>query len=119
MAIRHLRLDYVLSGDKEDVHVADRTISRDRLNAHYGSSKVAKHFAVWTLISSSLKTNADKGVFFCTKSPVARWDRVVLFIMQKPKERSYFLVDRSLAIAFSRVKTLPSSSARSWNCLPH
>ena len=41
MAIRHLRLDYVLSGDKEEVLVADRTISRDRLNAHYGSSKVA------------------------------------------------------------------------------
>ena len=41
MAIRHLRLDYVLSGDKEEVLVADRTLSRDRLNAHYGSSKVA------------------------------------------------------------------------------
>ena len=46
--MRHLRLDSVLSGDKEEeVPVADRTISRDRLNAHYGNSKVAKHFAVY------------------------------------------------------------------------
>ena len=36
MVMRHLRLDSVLSGDKEEVPVADRTISRDRLNAHYG-----------------------------------------------------------------------------------
>ena len=46
MAMRHLRLDYVRSGDKEEIPVADRTISRDGLNAHYGNSKVAKHFAV-------------------------------------------------------------------------
>ena len=57
MAIRHLRLDSVLSGDKEEIPVADRTISHDRLNAHYDNSKVAKHFAVWSLISSSLKTD--------------------------------------------------------------
>ena len=41
MAMLHLRLDSVLSGDKEEVHVADRTASRDRLKAHYGNSKVA------------------------------------------------------------------------------
>ena len=76
MAMRHLRLDSVLSGDKEEVPVADRTISRDRLNAHYGNSKVAKHSAVRSLILSSLKTDADKRVFFSTKSPVAGWDRV-------------------------------------------
>ena len=79
MAMRHLRLDSVLSGDKEEVPVADRTISRDRLNAHYGNSKVAKYFAVWSLISSSLKIDADKRVFFSTKSPVASWDRVASF----------------------------------------
>ena len=67
----------MLSGDKEEVPVADMTISRDRLNAHYGNSKVAKHFAVWSLISSSLKTDdADKRAFFSTKSPVASWDGV-------------------------------------------
>ena len=76
MAMRHLFLDYVLAGDKEVIPVADRTISRDRLHAHYGNSKVAKHFAVWSLISSSLKTDADKRVFFSTKSPVAGWDKV-------------------------------------------
>ena len=54
MAMRHLRLDSVLSGGKEEVPVADRTVSRNRLNAHYCNSKVAKHFAVWSLISSSL-----------------------------------------------------------------
>ena len=55
MAMRHLRLDSVLSGDTEEVPVADRTISRDHLNAHYGYSRVvAKHFAVWRLISRSL-----------------------------------------------------------------
>ena len=79
MAMRHLRLDSVLSGDKEEVPVADRTISRDRLNGHYGNSKVAKHFAVWSLISSSLKTDADKRVFFSTQSPVSGWERVASF----------------------------------------
>ena len=79
MAMRHLRLDSLLSGDKEEVPVADRTISRDRLNSLYGNSKVAKHFAVWCLISSSLKTDTDKRVFFSTKSPVAGWDRVASF----------------------------------------
>ena len=79
MTMQHLRLDYVLSGDKEEVPVADRAISRDRLNAHYDSSKVAKHFAVWSLNSSSLKIDADKRVLFRAKSPVAGWDRVASF----------------------------------------
>ena len=52
MGMRHLRLDSVLSVDKEEIPVADRTISRDRLNAHCGNSKVATHVAVWSLISS-------------------------------------------------------------------
>ena len=38
MAMRHPRLDSVLSGDKEEVPVADRTISRARLDAHFGNS---------------------------------------------------------------------------------
>ena len=46
VAMRHLRLDSVLSGDKEEVPVVGRTISRDPLNAHYGNSKVANYFAV-------------------------------------------------------------------------
>ena len=79
MAMRHPRLDSALSGDKEEIPVADRTISRGCLNASYGNSKVAKHFAVWSLISTSLKTDADKRVFFSTKSPVASWDRVASF----------------------------------------
>ena len=79
MAMRHLSLDSVLSGDKEEVPAMDRTISRDCLNAHFGKAKVAKHFAVWSLISSSLKTDADKRVFFSTKSPVAGWERVASF----------------------------------------
>ena len=79
MAMRHLRLDSVLSGDKEEVPVADGTISRDCLNAHFSKWKVAKHFAVWSLISSSLKTDADKRVFFSTKSPVAGWERGASF----------------------------------------
>ena len=56
MTMRHLRLNSVLSGDKEEVFVVDRTISRDRLHVHYGNSKVAKTFALWSLISSLLKT---------------------------------------------------------------
>ena len=79
MAMRHLRLDSVLAGDKEEIPVADRTISRNLLPVHYGSSKVAKHFSVWSLISSSLKTDADKRDFFSTKLPVADWDRVASF----------------------------------------
>ena len=78
-AMRQVRLDSVLSGDKEEVPVADRTISHDRLNAHYVNSKVARTFAVWSLISSSLKTDTDKRVFFSTKSPVAEWKRVASF----------------------------------------
>ena len=62
MAMRHLHLDSVLTGDKEEV--LTRQIS------HHGNSKVAKHFTVRSLISSSLKSNADKRVFFSTKSPV-------------------------------------------------
>ena len=50
MAMRHLRLDSVLSGDKAEVPITDRMISRYRLNAHYGNSKVTKHFAVWCRI---------------------------------------------------------------------
>ena len=79
VAMRYLRLDSVLSGDKEEVPVAERTILRDRLNAHYGNSKVAKTFADLSLISSLLKTDADKRVFFGTKSPVAGWERVASF----------------------------------------
>ena len=79
IAMRHLRLNSVLSGDKEEIPVADRTISRDRLDAHYGNSKVAKHFAVWSLISSSLETDADKRLFSSIKSPVAGWDTVASF----------------------------------------
>ena len=119
MAMRHLRLDSVLSGDKEEVPVADRTISRDRLNAHFGKLKVAKHFAVWSLISSSLKTDADKRVFSVQSHQWLVGRESLLFIVQKPKERSSSLAERFLALAFSRAKILPSSSARSWNCLPH
>ena len=79
MVVRHLRLDSVLSGDKEEVPVAERTISRDRLNAYYGNSKIAKRLAVWSLISSSPRTDADKRVFFRRKSPVAGWDMVASF----------------------------------------
>ena len=63
MALRHLRLDSVLACDKEETPVADRMISRDRLHAHYGNLKVAKHFAVWSLISNLLKTDANEDVF--------------------------------------------------------
>ena len=77
--MRDLHLESVLSGDKEKIPVANRTISRDRLNAHYGNSKVAKHFAVWSIISSSLETDADERVFFSAKSPVVGWDRVASF----------------------------------------
>ena len=79
MTMRHFRLDSVLAGDNEKIPVTHRTISRDRLHAHYGNSKIARHFAVWSLSSSSLRTDADKRVFFSTKSPVAGWDRVASF----------------------------------------
>ena len=78
-AMRHLRLDSVLSVDKEEVPVTDRTISGDCLNTHCGNSKVATDFAVWSLTSSSLETDAEKQVFFSTKSSVASWYRVASF----------------------------------------
>ena len=59
MAMRHLCLDSVLAGDKEEIPITDRTTSRDHLKAYYDSSKVAKDFAVWRLVSSSLKTDTD------------------------------------------------------------
>ena len=47
MAMRHLRLDSMLDGDKKEIPDANRTILRNRLHAHcYGISKVAKYFAV-------------------------------------------------------------------------
>ena len=55
MAMRPPRLDSVLSGDKKEISVADRMLSRDRLNAHYGNSKVEKYSGVWSLNSSLLK----------------------------------------------------------------
>ena len=119
LAMRHLHLECVLSGDKEEIPVANGTLSRDRLNAHYGNSKVAKHFAGWSLISSSLKTDADKRVFSVQSHQWLVGIELLLSIVQKLKERSYSLADRSLALALSRVKTLPSSSVRLWNCLPH
>ena len=91
MVMRHLRLGSGLSGDKEEIPVADRTISRDCLNAHCGDSKVAKHFAVWSLISSSLKTDADKRVFFSTNRQWLVGTGLFLFIVQKTKEQSYSL----------------------------
>ena len=69
----------VLDGEKQEVPVADRAICQDCLHAHYGKSKVAKHFSVWSLTSSSLKTNADKRVFFTTKSAMTGWYRVTFF----------------------------------------
>ena len=34
---------------------------------------------MWSLISSYLKTDADKRIFFRTKLPVTCWDRVASF----------------------------------------
>ena len=79
MAMRHLRLHSVFAGDNEEIPVADRSTSRHRLHAHYGNSKVAEYFAVWSLISSSLESYTYKRVFFSTKSPVAGWDGVASF----------------------------------------
>ena len=98
MAIRHLRPNLMLSGDKEKIPVADRKISRDRLNTHYGNSKVAKYFAVWSLISSSLRTDADKQVFLSTKPPVVGWDRVVSF-HRAETQRAKLPLSRQVLIA--------------------
>ena len=78
VAMRHLRLDSVLAGDEDEIPVADTTFLSDSLHAQYGNSKVAKHFAVLSLISSS-KKDAGKRGFFSTKSPVDAWDRVASF----------------------------------------
>ena len=69
----------------------DRTISRIRLYAHNGCSNVAKHFAVGSLISSSLKTDADERVFFSTKSPADGWDRVASFNRAETQEGELLL----------------------------
>ena len=97
MAMRYLRLDSVLSGDKKEVPVADRTISRNSLNVHDGNPKVAKHFTVWSLISSSLKTDADKRVFFSTQSLVAGWDKVASFHCAETQGTKLFLSRKVLS----------------------
>ena len=87
MAMHHLRLDSVLAGDKKEIPVADRTISRVRMHAHNGNSKVTKHFVVWSLISSSLKTGADKHEISSVRS--RQWligIGPLLFIVQKLKQ---------------------------------
>ena len=86
MAMRHLCLDSVLVGKKEEVPVVDRMIYRDRLHAHYGTSKVAKHFAVLSLIPRQILINES----FPVRSH--QWlvgTGSLIFIVQKPKERSY------------------------------
>ena len=121
MAMRHLNQDFVLADDKKEIPVADRTISPDRLHAHYlyGSPKVAKYFAVWSLVSSSLKIDADKRVFPVRSHQWLVGTESLLFIVQKLKERSHCLADRYSALGFNRVTIVPLSSARLWNCLPH
>ena len=98
MTMRHLRLYSVFAGDKEEILVADRTISRGRLHINYGNSKVAKYFAVWSLISSSLTTHADKRVRFNTRSPVAGWDRVASF-HRAETQRAKLLLSRQVLSA--------------------
>ena len=63
MAMQHLHLDSVLDGGKEEIPVVNKAIFRYRLHAHHGKSKIAKYFALWSLISSSWKTDADKRDF--------------------------------------------------------
>lgn len=85
MAMQHPVLYPVLSSDKEEISIADMTISRDHLQAHYGKAEVAKHFAVWSFTTSVLRTNADKRVFFSTTSTVAGWETVASFHRTKPQ----------------------------------
>ena len=64
MVMWHFHLHSVLDDEKEEIYVADRAIFCDRLHAHYNQTRKAKHFAVWSLILSALKTGADKQAFF-------------------------------------------------------
>ena len=57
MSMRHLRLDSVLSGDKEEIPVADGTISRDRLNALCGNIEGTKAFCC---LESDFKLAEDR-----------------------------------------------------------
>jgi len=75
MAMRDLSPNSVIDYVKE-VPVVDRAISCYRLKAFYGKGKVAKKdFAVWSMISIPLMIDADKRVFFNTKSLEADWGR--------------------------------------------
>ena len=57
MAMQHIRLDSVVSGDKKEVPAADRTISRDCLNAHYGNFKGSETFCC---LESDFKLAEDR-----------------------------------------------------------
>ena len=56
-----------------------------------------KHFAVWSLISSSLKTNADKRVFFSMKSSVAGWDRFASYHREETQLAKLLLSKKDLS----------------------
>ena len=64
MAVWHLRLYFVLGHNKEEMSFADRMNPCERLYAHYGGVNVVKHFALWSLISSALNSDANKSVCF-------------------------------------------------------
>ena len=86
-AMRELRLGSVLAGDKEKIAVADRINSRGHLHVHYGNSKGTKHFAVWSLFSSSTKTDADKRGFLVRSRHWLVGTALLLFINRNPRNK--------------------------------
>ena len=70
----------MLGGNKEEMSFAERMNPCECLYAHYGGVIVAKYFALWSLISSALKSDADKRVcVFSTGSPVAELKTIISF----------------------------------------
>ena len=107
IAMRRVRLDSVLAGDKKDISVTDRTISRDRLHAHHGNSKVAKHFTMYGVWFQARRRQMLINEYFSVRS--RQWlvgTGLLLSIVQQSMERRYFSAGRFLALVFNRVTIL-------------
>ncbi|CAM9291870.1 unnamed protein product [Sphacelaria rigidula] len=74
---RHLRLDWVFTGDCELIHVGDPSVVIEELEAQYGRDVVSTNVRVWHLLSASLTEEVDQDILFRVHSPREAWDTLV------------------------------------------
>ncbi|CAM9297568.1 unnamed protein product, partial [Sphacelaria rigidula] len=74
---RHLRLDWVFTGDCELIHVGDPSVAIEELEAQYGRDVVSTNVRAWHLLSASLTEEVDQDILFRVHSPREAWDALV------------------------------------------